>query len=318
MNLIDMHCDTIYELMRSGEKEHLCRNHLCIDLDGMKQAGTMVQFFACFINKEEMQGNVWDSAYQTAQEMIGRLRREERPDMQIALSYAEILEHKVENIISAVLTVEEGGVLNGEIARLEELYRQGIRLITLTWNHENCIGFPNSRNQEAMAKGLKPFGREVVTQMNELGMIVDVSHLSDGGFWDCIECSKAPIVASHSNARALCRHPRNLSDEMLKALAEKGGVAGLNFYPAFLKEEGTVSTADIARHAQHMIQVGGEDVVAVGTDFDGFEAEYSEDYISHVSEMEKVWESFKKEGITERQIDKIRSGNAERVMQEIL
>ena len=121
--------------------------------------------------------------------------------------------------------MEEGGVLNEKQERLEELYRLGIRLITLTWNYENCLGYPNSRDGEVMNRGLKAFGLEIVERMNALGMLVDVSHLSDGGFWDCIRVSRAPIIASHSNARALCGVPRNLTDDMLRALAEKGGAA---------------------------------------------------------------------------------------------
>ena len=149
-------------------------------------------------------------------------------------------------------------------------------------------------------------------------MLIDVSHLSDGGFWDCIHHSKTPVIASHSNARVLCQHPRNLSDEMLRALSEKGGVAGLNFYPFFLKTDGQVIVADIARHAKYMIETAGEDVVAIGTDFDGFETDIQEGYISHVGQMELVWDACKAAGITERQLDKICWKNAWRVMDEVL
>lgn len=338
MKLVDMHCDTISELLKQPESENLDGNHLCVDLRGMEQAGTLVQFFACFVNAKKkvcpsgypaahvlpagiqpvLPGEVWEDAYQDVQKMICRMRQEENERLRIALSFHDIMKNKEKNVISAIMTVEEGGVLNGKMERIKDLYQSGIRLITLTWNYENCLGYPNSRDRRVMEKGLKPFGYDVVRRMNELGMLVDVSHLSDGGFWDCVKCSSVPIVASHSNARALCNHPRNLSDEMLKALAEKGGVAGLNFYPAFLREKGKVELADLARHAVHMIQVAGEEIVAIGTDFDGFEPEKDLNYITHVSEMEKVWEALKKAGITERQIDKIQSENALRVMQEVL
>ena len=106
--------------------------------------------------------------------------------------------------------------------------------------------------------------------MNELGMIVDVSHMSDGGFWDMVSHSKAPVVASHSSSRSLCNHPRNMTDEMLKALAEKGGVAAVNFYPAFVRENERAMREDLAAHIQHIVNVAGMDAVAIGTDFDGF------------------------------------------------
>ena len=325
--LIDMHCDTISELQYRGDEENLVHNTLCVNLERMRQAEIWIQYFACFVNvgkyERELQsgqgttGEAWEMAWQEALHLIKRLWREESDRIQIIGSCSEAEEIGSQKI-AAFPTVEEGGVLNGRVERLEELYQKGVRLLTLTWNYENCIGYPNSRSVKFMRQGLKPFGFEVVERMNELGMIIDVSHLSDGGFWDCIQKSKAPIVASHSNTRALCDHPRNLSDEMLRALAEKGGAAGLNFYPAFLKEKGRVTTADIARHAKYMIETAGEDVVAIGTDFDGFEIEIKKGYISHPGETELVWESCKKAGITERQLDKIRWQNAWRVMKDIL
>lgn len=332
-NLVDMHCDTISELLRGGEKETIFENHLCVDMEGMKRAGTMIQFFACFVDGKEyvsgkpvwvskhrhIQQDAWDRAYETVLDMIKRIRQEENEGLCLVKDYDEIEENSRQGRISAIATVEEGGVLNGRPERLEELYRMGIRLVTLTWNYENCLGYPNSRDRAVMNQGLKSFGVEMVERMNSLGMIVDVSHLSDGGFWDCIRYSKAPIVASHSNARALCGVPRNLTDEMLKALAEKGGAAGLNFYPVFLREEESkVTVQDIACHAAHMIQVAGEDVPAVGTDFDGFECKSVKGYISGPGEMERVWEAMKKQGITERQMDKIWSGNALRVLKTVL
>ena len=216
--------------------------------------------------------------------------------------------------MSAVLTLEEGGVLNGNMGHLEELYQQGIRLITLTWNYENCIGFPNSRDEQVMKKGLKPFGIEVLKRMNELGIIIDVSHISDGGFWDVMKYSKKPVVASHSNARAICNHPRNLTDDMIKALGEKGGAAGVNFYPYFLNEQGVATVEDIANHITHMYQVGGEDVVAIGTDFDGFDE--GELNLTNISEIGLVYDALVKRGFTERQLEKFWNKNVLRVFEE--
>lgn len=169
-----------------------------------------------------------------------------------------------------------------------------------------------------MAKGLTAFGRETVERMNELGMAVDVSHLSDGGFYDCIKYSDSPIVASHSNARTLCAHPRNLTDEMLRALGENGGVAGLNFYSAFLINGGIADVSDIARHASYMISRAGEEAVALGTDLDGFETQAMPRGIKGVQDMERLWAAFEKAGITPRQIEKIAYKNVMRVLEDIL
>lgn len=349
MSLIDMHCDTISKIFQGTEKTNLLKNDLCIDVEKMKKADSMLQYFACFIHaasheaslmseekRKEMEldwtknfksynlaefpisNAAWDLGWAEAKAMIVRLKEEECDELKFVSSCGQIEQNKKNNIISGMTTVEEGGILNGKIERVKELYDLGVRLITLTWNYENSIGFPNNKKDSIMQKRLKPFGIEVVKKMNELGVLIDVSHLSDGGFWDCIKYSSAPIVASHSNARALCAHPRNLTDEMLRALAENGGVTGLNFYPAFLVDQGLATNEDIAKHALHMIHVAGEDVVAIGTDFDGFDGEMDKDFASDIGRMERVWDAFKKAGITERQIDKIQCKNALRVMKEVI
>lgn len=322
MGLIDLHCDTLSKIVNT--EQSLKKNELQVDLEKLKRAGTSAQFFACFVNagnfkKEEKIS--WEEAYQAVLDMIGRMEQETEKEesLQVVRSAEELEERCKNRKISAFLTVEEGGVLNGSQKRLEELREKGISLITLTWNYENCIGFPNSPDPEQMERGLKHFGIETVEHMNALGMLVDVSHLSDGGFWDCIRCSSQPIVASHSNARALCGHPRNLTDDMLRALAEKGGVAGLNFYPLFLRDGGEeVTVDDIARHAAHMIRVAGEELPALGSDFDGFKMKENKDYLQNAGDMEKLWYGLKKQKITERQIDKIWSENAARIIRNVL
>ena len=148
-------------------------------------------------------------------------------------------------------------------------------------------------------------------------MIVDVSHLSEGGFWDVVSHSKTPPVASHSNARALRDHPRNLSDRQIRALAEKGGVAGLNFYQNFLGKSGSCRIDEMVGHVRHMYRIGGEDFVAVGTDFDGFSGA-KEMEISDIGEMPLLSEALKKSGFTWRQIEKIWYGNAKRMIDTVL
>lgn len=318
MRLIDMHCDTLWALMRKKE-EDLKNNTCAIDVEKLKTADCLAQFFACFIYMDDFQGeNRFTQAYEYALEMIAYAKQEISTypgEMALATSIEEIEQNRKEQVISSLLTIEESGILDNDMGRLERLYAEGIRLLTLTWNYENCIGSPNSRDISIMQQGLKPFGKEVVERMNQLGMLVDVSHLSDGGFWDVIEHSKEPILASHSNARALCPHPRNLSDEMIRALAEKGGIAGLNLYPYFIHESGKITLDDIAEHVAHMYRIGGEDVLSIGTDFDGFDEGTSE--IVHMGQMEQLYEAIKKRGFTERQMEKIWYKNALRIMKQI-
>lgn len=330
MNLIDMHCDTLWKLMDMDKKGNLMENHCSVSIPYMEEAGTKAQFFACFTSLRDFEDTGgYEGCYGRVQEMAAYLTEQAKhypKQIKLAKSYSDMQENEREGKVSAFLTVEEGGVLNGEIGRLNRLYDQGIRLMTLIWNYENCIGHPNSRDGALMGKGLKPFGIQVVRKMEELGMIVDVSHASDGTFWDVLQYSEKPVVASHSNCRTLCSHPRNLTDEMIRSLAKTGGVAGLNFYGAFLGT-GKTEEADAAQedskieamtaHILHMIRVGGSGFPAIGTDFDGFDADGIME-IPDVSRMERLWDSLKKAGVSERQLDGIWGQNAERVMREIL
>lgn len=320
MNLIDLHCDTASWLHYQGEKTNLRNNDLCVDLEKMRKAGSMAQFFACFINMQFYEGeDRFTQAYEYARSMVARIKQEfdKNNDLiRLARNWDELKENHEIGKMSGFLTVEEGGIIDGKMERLEALYQEGIRLITLTWNFENCIGFPNSSNPNEMNRGLKKFGIEVIERMNELGMLVDVSHLSDGGFWDVLKYSKKPVIASHSNARNECPHQRNLSDEMIHGLADRGGVAGINFYPLFLNGSDKAGVDDIVHHIVHMYHVGGEELVAIGTDFDGFSGSKLD--ISDTGKMPQLYEALRKRKFTERQLELLWSKNAQRVIQEVI
>lgn len=148
-------------------------------------------------------------------------------------------------------------------------------------------------------------------------MIADVSHASDGTFWDILKYAKGPVVASHSNCRNLCNHPRNLTDEMIRAIAEQGGVAGLNFFGPFLGTTKESKIEEMTAHILHMIQVGGSEFPAIGTDFDGIDGLERLD-IPNASAMELLWEALKKKGLSQGQLDKIWGENVERVLREVL
>lgn len=317
MRLIDLHCDTLDKLRRqqAEEKMDLMHNDYSISIPGMKKAGTLVQFFACFTYVSSVAGG-YEECYGQVLDMI-RIMKDQcriyRDEMDLALSYEDIRTCEGQGKIAALLTVEEGGILQGRMERLEEIFRQGVRLITPMWNFENCFGFPSSRDSEIMGRGLKSFGREAVARAGEMGMIVDVSHASDGTFQDILDCARGPVVASHSNCRELCGHPRNLTDGMIRRLSEAGGVAGLNFYGMFLGGRKESRLEAMSAHIRHMICIGGSEFPAIGTDFDGFDGMEYED-IPRAEDMEKLWEALKRDGITERQLDGIWRGNAERVL----
>lgn len=322
MGLIDLHCDTIWKVTDLDKKGDLWQNQCSISIPGMQEADTLLQTFACFIYTTHMEGNSiteqYESGYRHAWQMIEWIKNQiENYKEYIApvQSRADITNNRKQGKISAMLSLEEGGVLNGCGERVEELHREGIRMMTLLWNHENCIGYPNSREQTVMEQGLKPFGAEVVERMNDLDMIIDVSHASDGSFRDVLRHSKKPVIASHSNCRSVCNHPRNLSDDMIRALAEKGGIAGLNFYGPFLGSPRASRIEEMIFHLKHMIKVGGSDFPAIGTDFDGFDGMDSID-IPKVEHMQRLLQAMEQSGFTTKQIEKIWWKNAWRVLAE--
>lgn len=330
--IVDMHCDTISAIAGSRAEGKSCclrQNTLHVDLNRMKEKGYLVQNFALFVDRErvlkqypvsaENPEPLWNEVcclYDIYREELALNQDLIAP----AQSYEEIVHNQSMGKMSAVLTVEEGGVCSGSLDRLEELYRMGVRMLTLTWNYPNELGCSASeaenrsllRNTD-QGTGLTEKGREFVARMNELGMIIDVSHLSDEGFRDVCKLSRAPFVASHSNARAICRHRRNLTDEMIRKLADRGGCMGLNFYQSFLKGDFGGGMEDLICHARHIVKVGGEQVLGLGTDFDGMDTNPS---LEGVQCMDRVWDALHRAGFREALLDKIFYENVLRVYRE--
>lgn len=312
MNLIDFHVDTLkrlYEEKNNGiTGNSLWQNNRCIDIQRLIANGYTAQFFATFLKLGDKP--FLESHYDDALAIIDMFHKElnEHSDVvHIARSYKEYMENKANNKLSAFLTVEEGGIIDSKIERLDRLYNEGVRAITLTWNFENCIGYPN-KDFVFKDNGLKPFGIEVLQRMDELGIIADVSHLSDGGFEDVIKYGKRPFLATHSNARAITGHNRNLTDDMLKKLADRGGMTGLNFSASFLQDEGPSTVEAMLRHLRYMINVGGLDVVGIGTDLDGIRCELE---IKGAQDMPKLVEAMEKANFTTTEIEAICYKNAE-------
>lgn len=331
---IDMHCDTLLRSAMQGAGS-IYDGEGMTNIRMMKEGGQQAQFFAVFFPPVQMMDGRDKELTAEQRKFSGLLRDEDRffsvlrgnllqaveehSDI-IAMAYSgsDIIENSKNGRMSAVLTIEDGRMVNGSMEKLQYLYEQGVRAISLTWNFANCFGYPNSKDADIMRSGLTDFGRAAVDLMNDMGMLIDVSHLSDGGFYDVAALTKKPFVATHSNCRELCPHTRNLTDEMIRLLAEKGGVSGINFGPEFLTGDvtnKTTKTEYIISHILHFIDVGGEDCVGMGTDFDGIGGSFE---IGHPTEMYRLFDGMKKKGITERQIDKIAADNVLRVMKDAI
>ena len=289
---MDLHCDTLMIMQQENCGLDNAPGH--IDLDKLVNGGSMLQCFANFIPSHDcaeeygIREDPWDFFLQQTE----RFERETArfPDrLRPMRSMEELRKNSERGLVSAMLTVEDAACVDGKLERLRIMYDRGVRIIALTWNYENCIGFPNSPDPALHAKGLKEFGFEMLEEMGRLGVVVDVSHLSEGGFWDVARENKKPFIASHSCARALCDHSRNLTDEQLRALGDRGGVCGVNFYSRFLRQDADyTSNEDILRHMEYIANHAGIEAVAFGSDFDGIDCTLEmRDYggLAHLGEL---------------------------------
>ena len=321
---IDMHCDTISELYKKkieGKPYSLYENDLDIDIKKLQDGGSYVQCFAMFTHLPSV-----SSAFEYANTLTDLYYEElEKNKEYIApvLRFSDIAKNEADGKLSALLTLEEGECCEGSAEKLRHFYDRGARMMNITWNFPNSLGHPNiidPKNKGLSADtehGLTDKGKEIVEYMTELGMVVDVSHSSDRSFYDVADIVKGPFIASHSNCRALCGHPRNLTDDMIRVLAEHGGVSGLNYCPAFIDAEAESITADaFADHVLHFINVGGEDVVGLGTDYDGISSRRLE--IKNPSYAPRLWDKLVSRGLTEEQADKVFYKNVLRVFSEII
>lgn len=312
----DMHCDSILRAAKEGSQS-------LFDGNGMQSfkkqidAKQLLQFYAIFFPPKEYMENLEDEAfYKICREALLTETQKHFDEIGMAYTYEDILENQKNGKVSAMLTIEDGRMVQGSMERLKSLYDEGVRAIALTWNFANCFGSPNSKDPSIMNQGLTEFGIEAIQYMQDLGILVDVSHLSDGGFYDVLKYTRKPFIASHSNCRALTNHTRNLTDDMIVKLSDRGGISGLNFCPEFcMKEEGpTEETVDnLARHIEHMYKIGGEDFPAIGTDFDGIRGKLE---IGEPSQLRLLFERLEQDGISSRIIEKFAYKNVLRVIKE--
>lgn len=303
--IIDAHCDTLSAL----KGQHLGHNHGHYDLQRMRKGGIRVQFFAVFVSPV-YKGRELVKALEQIDLFYKELERE--PGIEPVFNLAQ-LDHCLHTRKEcAVLSVEGGEVLSGSIEVLRALYRLGVRCLTLTWNHRNELA--DGVKENSSKGGLTNFGVQVVNQMNVLGMLIDVSHLSENGFWDVLKVTQKPVIASHSNARAICDHPRNLTDEQIKAIASCGGVIGLNFVPAFV-DPGNPCLSRLFDHIDHIVNLAGPDCLGLGSDFDGVDKTISG--LEDVSKIPSIYKGLVNRGYSEEVVEKILGKNFLQVIKNV-
>ena len=262
MDVFDGHCDTVLMCQQSGGGFAKNRGH--VDLERAGKYRRYAQFFALFGQPEDFPGITFQKIFQLEYDLFQREMAANAGTITFCHTAAEAEQAFAADKMAAFLSVEGAELLDCSTERLEEAYALGVRSVNLTWNHVNAL---SGTNVEETNRGLTEQGRAFVQKAEKLGVLVDVSHLSDPGFWDVAETLSGPFWASHSNARGVFSQPRNLTDEQFTAIIDHNGVAGLNLYAAFLGKEPDVDT--VIAHLEHWLELGGARNVSLGGDLDG-------------------------------------------------
>jgi len=323
--VVDGHCDTALDLVGksfvaegSPPRDFLARGesgHL--DLPRLKEGGVTCQFMALFTDDAlvaEAERHTW-RLLEAVEAVFARTE-----EFRLALSADEVLAAKREGAVAALLTIEGGEAIGEDLGVLRAFRERGVRLMGLTWNRRNALGRGAGSGDPASdgTGGLTVFGRRVVAEMERSGMIVDASHLSDEALDDLLEIAQRPVVASHSNSRALCPHRRNLEDAQVERIAATGGLVAATFAGVFIDPDpAKVSLARLAEHVAHLVAVAGADHVGIGSDFDGFTRKYGV-ALGECSELPRLTAALLERGIGEGEVAKIMGGNWMRVIRQIV
>ncbi len=296
MRIADAHCDTLYSIGVHGRPADSCT----VTPERMRRGGVSLQTFALYAGPEGPAGH----PYENAVKMCDAMDQAGVPMLTVELP-AELPQEP-----TGIISIEGCEIFEGSVSRIDEFSaRYRVRLAALTWNNENELGYSAVSGS---GEGLKPFGLRFVREADRRGILCDVSHLNDAGFWELIDKAELPPVASHSDCRALCGMARNLTDDMIKALIEREGFMGINFYSRFLTEEGTPTLEDVFRHIDRVMQLGGEKILGFGSDFDGIEA--WPDGLATPADFPALIETMRLHGYGEAAVEAICGGNFWRVL----
>lgn len=300
MKVIDLHCDTLYECTVKGKDFY--HNDLHISIDRAEKYDKYIQCFAAWM-PDEFRGQAalthFDKCFECYQKQLS-LNKNNLKKIEF---YEDLKEFEKSDVkVGSILTVEGGSALAGQLQNVDHLFDCGVRIMTLTWNGDNEIA-----GGVMGSGGLTEFGKNAVRRMEELGIIVDVSHLNDRSFDEVMEFADRPVIATHSNLRSICSHKRNLTDDRLKKLTDKGGIVGLNFYRLFLENGEKADIDSIYRMVDGFMERGGESFLCLGSDFDGCDLP---DDIVGIEDIKKLYEYLLVKGYGQTVLDNIFYNNA--------
>ena len=297
MFLADAHADTLHAHIMEGVSFDQC----AVTSARLSSLGSYLQTFALFSGEVDRPKN---HPYQNGLAMLNAI-----PDLGVPIIRGALpAEPPTEPM--GIVSIEGGEMLEGDISKLHKIHTAAaVRMIALTWNFENEIGYPSAMGNTCP---LKPFGHELIREMDALGILVDVSHLNEAGFYNAAERSHLPIIASHSNLKKLCAHHRNLTDEQVRTIVAKKGFIGINFFSRFLSPGANATLSDVLRHIEGMLALGAEDVLGFGSDFDGILT--SPDGLRSPSDFPNLIELLLQQNYSQTLVERIAGRNLWRVL----
>lgn len=312
MFYIDGHCDTLSKTL--DEQKDLFENDLQFSFNKAAKLGGGIQIMACFIDPSFL--TTENAGFIRCNNIIKKIEEfQNNNNCNLLIKDKEDLENALNsNDIKVILSIENGSAISGNLRNIGYLYNKGVRIMSITWNDDNDLGC-GAKTKNDM--GLTKLGVEYVKKLNELGIAVDVSHLSEKSFWDVISVSTKPVVATHSNVYELCKNSRNLKDEQIKAIAKSGGIIGICFYSDFLNSNRRADVKDVVEHIKYIKNLVGIDYIGLGSDFDGMSSEKTAKGVDNINMIDNITNELKLQGVSSKEIDKIMCNNWSKVLKKI-
>ena len=310
--LIDLHCDTLTDgkYTSTGTLDTLEDPKRILSLSSIPKDVHWAQFYAVFI-PDEVRGQEAIDYYEANRNSFYRQMEKFNNQVMACRTSADMKAAWEVDKTAAFLTIENGSAIAGDLKRIKLLADDGVRALTLVWNGENELGSGHTTNH-----GLSDFGKVAVRELEDQGIIVDISHLNDSGFDDLLKIAKKPFMATHSNARAVCSHKRNLTDDMILEMVHRDCLIGLNYFIKFIKDDGNVKDLDdLYRHVEHFFALGAEKNLALGSDFDGA---ILPECLNSPADATELYQYFISKGLTQEQAEGIMYKNAQNFFQNNL
>lgn len=300
MFYIDSHCDTLSKALDTGKD--LLKNDLQFSIEEANKLGGGIQVMACFIKTLFLSAP--NGGFERCVNILNKFK-----DFQKANNVNILVENKNDiidainsNEIKVILSIENGAAISGNLENVDYFYNEGVKIMSITWNDDNELGCGAKTENDT---GLTKLGFEYVKKLSEKGIIIDVSHLSEKSFWDVINTTEKPVVATHSNVYEICNHSRNLKDNQIKEIARRGGMIGICFYSDFLNSDKKADVKDVVKHIKYIKDLVGINCIGFGSDFDGMSHDETVIGVEDISKLNNIMEEMKFQGFSCEEIVKV-------------